>query len=103
MNEDDVRKHAEAHGEAMVAGDIRRAGDDLTDEAKAVVGPVMSALPRPVTAAEVQSVEGGGEEYVVRIRYSGADREGEGEKEVVVQSRWAEHDGRPMIVRAEIV
>jgi hypothetical protein len=97
MNEDDVRKHAEAHGEAMLAGDIRRAGDDLTDEAKAGAGPVMSALPRPITAAEVQSVSGTGDEYVVRICYSGAD------KEVVVQSRWGEHEGRPMIVGAEIV
>jgi hypothetical protein len=97
MNEDDVRKHAEEHGQAIVAGDLRRAGEDLTEEARGQAGPVMGTLPRPVTAASVESVRPDGGEFVARIRYSG-----EG-SEAIVESRWAERDGRPMVVELTAV
>jgi hypothetical protein len=97
MNEDDVRKHAEEHGQAVVAGDLRRAGEDLTGEAREQAGAVMGTLPRPVTAATVESVRPDGGEFVVRARYSGED------SEAIIESRWAERDGRPMIVELTAV
>lgn len=97
MNEDDVRKHAEEHGQAIVAGDLRRAGEDLTEEARGQAGAVMGSMPRPVTAANIESVRTDGDEFVVRIRYSGED------SEAMVDSRWADRDGRPMVVELTAV
>lgn len=96
MDEASVREHAEAHSQAMVEGDLGRAGTDLTKEAAATIGPVMKAMPRPVTNAEVQKIEAAGEEYIVHIRYGG-----EGE-EIVVRSRWTDDGGRPRIAEATL-
>lgn len=92
MDESIVKQHAEAHGQAIVDGDMNRAGSDLTKDAMAEAGPVMKALPRPVTAADVQSVTAEGDAFVATIRYRGTDDEG-----VVVRSRWIDEGGRPKI------
>jgi hypothetical protein len=97
MDEQSVRQHAEGHGQAIVAGDLKTASQDLTEEGMKAGGSVMPQLPRPVTGAEVQSVESSGDEYVVLIHYRGAD------KEATVESRWAERDGRPKIVDMKVV
>ncbi len=96
MDEASVREHAQAHGQAMVEGDINRAGSDLTKEAMATIGPVMKAMPRPVTNAEIQKVEAAGDEFIVDIRYTGDD------SEVTVRSRWIEESGRPKVAEASI-
>jgi hypothetical protein len=92
MDEATIREHARAHAAALAAGDPNRAAQDLTDEARAAAGPVMKALPRPVETAEVTGVTAEGDEFVAGILYSG------GGSETLVVSRWAERDGRPMIV-----
>lgn len=93
MDESAVRRHAEAHGRAMVEGDVMRAGGDLTPEAQARARDVMRELPREISDVEILTIESaGGGEYVSRVRYSGEGRE------VTVESRWAEREGRPMIV-----
>jgi hypothetical protein len=91
MDESAVRERADAHGQAVAAGDLNRAGGDLTKEAMAEAGSVMKALPRPVTGAEIESVESAGDGYVVLIRYSGAD------SDVKVRSRWVDDEGTPKI------
>ena len=97
VDEGSVREHAEAHGNALVEGDLRRAGSDLTPEMQAVAGDVMAKFPKKVETAEVVSVEAGGDEAVVRARYGGQGAE------VTVESRWAERDGRPKIVDMRVV
>ena len=97
MNDATVREHAEAHGRAVVEGDLRRAASDLTEGAQAGAGAVMAQLPRPLKDAEVVDVEQAGTEALARIRYSGEDGA------VTVASRWADHGGRPMIVGLEVV
>ena len=93
MDESTVRRRAEAHGRAMVEGDVMRAGRDLTTEAQARARDVMRELPRSIADAEILTIESvGGDEYVSRIRYSGEGRD------VTVESRWAKREGRPMIV-----
>ena len=93
MDESTVRRHAEAHGRAMVEGDVMRAGNDLSAEAQARARDVMRELPRELVDAQILTIESaGGDEYVSRIRYSGEGRE------VTVEARWAEREGRPMIV-----
>jgi hypothetical protein len=91
MDEDVVRSHVQAHGEAMVAGDLRRAGADLTESGRAGAGTVMAALPKAIESAELVSLEPAGDCYLARIRYRGEGRQ------VEVRSRWEERDGRPMI------
>ena len=96
MDESTVRQHAEAHGNAVVAGDLKAAGSDLTPEAAAQAPGVMGKLPRPTTAAEVQKLETVGDEVVVHILYKGAD------SDATVVSTWADRDGRPKIVNLEV-
>lgn len=97
MDEQSVRTHAEGHGEALVNGDLRRAGGDLTPEAQAQAPEVMSNFPKKVETAEVTSLEIQGEEAVVLAVYKG-----EG-KEVKVESRWGERDGRPKILDMKVI
>jgi hypothetical protein len=92
VDEATVRRHAEEHGDAVVAGDLRRAGSDLDGDALAQAGDVMKQLPRTMKASSVESIEVSGEAATVRTRYSGEEGEG------VVESRWEDRDGRPKIV-----
>ena len=93
MEESVVREHAQAHADAMVAGDLARAGGDLTPEAQEAAAGVMRELPRPVETAELVRVEAAGDDgFVSHIRYGG------GGKTVTVEARWADQGGRPRIV-----
>jgi hypothetical protein len=92
MDESVVREHAEAHGQAIVDGDTNRAGSDLTRAGMEAVGPVMKAMPQPVTKAEVQSVESKGDSVEVLIRYTGT-----GDETLNVRSVWVDEGGRPKI------
>lgn len=97
MDEAKVRDEAEMHGRATVEGDLKTAGSSLDKEAYGPAGEVMEKLPKPLEDSEVGSVEIAGDEAVVQIRYSG------GGDEVVVESRWAERDGRPKIVGLRVL
>lgn len=97
MDESTVKQHAEAHGNAVVAGDLRTAGADLTPEVASQAQTVMGQLPRPTTGAEVLKVESAGDDAVrAHILYKGSD------SETTVISTWADRDGRPMITNLEI-
>ena len=57
----------------------------------------MKALPKPLNAAEVESVEPEGDGFVARIRYSN-DTDA-----TVVASTWASVDGEAKIVDLEVL
>jgi hypothetical protein len=97
MDQDTVRLHAQAHGDAVVANDLRQAGSDLTPEAQKEAPGVMGKLPRPVVSATIESVEDHGDESVALISYGGEN------ESVKVESRWGERDGRPMILSLTVV
>lgn len=97
MDETKVREHAEAHGRAMVAKEWERAGSDVVAEIEDTVPGVMKRMPRPIEGAEVVSVEDLGDSAVAVIVYSGADQE------TKVESTWADREGRPMIVKLEVL
>ncbi len=97
MDQETIRLHAQAHGDAVVANDLGKAGSDLTQDAQKQAPGVMGKLPRPVASADVVSVEEGGDGYVATIVYGGE------ENSVTVESRWAEQEGRPMIVSLTVV
>jgi hypothetical protein len=60
-------------------------------------GEVMQAMPKPLTASEVVSVDEAGGVFTARIRYSGD------EGATTVDSRWEDVDGSPTIVGLEVV
>lgn len=97
MDGETIKLHAQAHADAVVAGDLNKAGSDLTPDAQKQAPGVMGELPRPVSSAEVQSVSEEGDAFVARILYSGED------ESATVDSRWAERDGRPMILSLTVV
>lgn len=97
MDENTIREHADAHAQAVVAGDMGKASSDLNEEAMQQAPSVMKALPRPTTGASVQDVTAEGDAYVARILYSGESAA------TTVASRWVEQDGRPVIASLEIV
>lgn len=96
MDENVVRERAQAHADAVVAGDLRRAGSDLTKESGAQAPGVMAKLPRPVRAARVESVTAAGDDLVARIAYEGDD------STTMVDSRWSERDGKVSIVELSL-
>ena len=94
MDEQTVRTRAEAFGEALVAGNVERAIEDLSPALRQNLGEVLSLFPLPATAAEIDSIERSPTGFVLTLRLTGAA------EEVVVQTRWKDRDGQPTIVEA---
>lgn len=97
MDEAKTRGTIEEHAAAVVRGDMDAVTADFSEELRPQVPQIAQALPRPVTAADVLSIEVGDEESVAMIRYSGDTGE------VTIRSRWREIGGRPLIVHGEPV
>jgi hypothetical protein len=94
MDEQAVREHAQAHCDALLAGDIDRATAQLSNELRSNLGHVLPLLPLPLTAASVDSVERTGTGYLAVLHLVGET------DEVRLQTRWKDRDGRPTIVEA---
>ena len=96
MDTDSVRQHAQAHGDAVVRGDLDAVTADFVPEMRPQVPELAKGLPRPTTSAEVLSVEDAGDHANVEIRYSG------GQDAVTIRSLWEEREGegRPLIAGA---
>ena len=92
MDEQRVRERAEAVCAALVAGDVERMSEDISDELRRKLGEVLALLPLPVAEATVESITHGGAAYVVVVRLVGEN------EEVRIQSRWKDRDGHPTIV-----
>ena len=97
MDDATVRTAAEEHAHATVAKDFKVAGSTLSEPARAQAGDVMKAMPQDLSACEITGVVASGDETVVTIAYRGED------SETMVESRWAEIDGRPMIVNLTVL
>jgi hypothetical protein len=92
-----IRDRCQDHADAMVAGDLERAAEDLTDSGRADAAAVMKAIPRRLDSARVMNVSANGDEAVADIVYTGEGRD------VTVRSTWAEIDGRPYITKLTLV
>ena len=97
MDEAEVRERAEAHAGATMAGDLRKAGGDLTPEAAGSARAVMAQMPVPITSVDVTEIRPEGDRYVAVIVYSGE------ESKTTVASTWEEQDGDPMITKLEVL
>jgi hypothetical protein len=94
MDEQSVREHAQAHCDALLAGDIGLASQEMSRELQANLGPLVAMLPLPLTAASIESVEMTGKAYRAVLNLVG------GSGSIRLETRWKERDGRPTIVEA---
>jgi hypothetical protein len=95
MDEQRTRDHIQQHADAVERGDTDAVVADFSERLRPQVPEIVKALPQPVTAAEVLSVDVGDSESVALIRYSGDSGA------VVIRSQWRDEGGRPLIVHAE--
>jgi hypothetical protein len=95
MDDSETHEHIRQHADAVVRGDMDAVTADFSEDLRPRVPQIAQALPQPVTAAEVLSVEVGDAESVGMIRYSGDTGE------VTIRSRWQDQGGRPVIVHVE--
>jgi hypothetical protein len=92
MEEQIVREHAQAHCDALLAGDVGRAAEELSNELRANLGQLVSMLPMPLTAATVESVERTGSGIRAVLHLTGE------RAETRLETRWKDRNGRPTIV-----
>jgi hypothetical protein len=81
----------------MVAGDLKRASEDLTESCKADAAEVMKAIPRRLDSARVMNVSANGDGAEADIIYTGEGRD------VTVRSTWADVEGHPYITKLTLV
>ena len=94
MDEQVVRDQAEAVCQAIVAGNIDRVIEALSQELRQNIGEVVSLLPLPASSATIDSIDLGASAYVVALRVVGES------EEAMIQTRWKDRDGQPTIVEA---
>jgi hypothetical protein len=97
MDAEEVRSHAQAYCDALVAGDVDRAIEELSEELHQHVGELISQIPLPLTEATVESVEVGGKGYIANLVLVGESGT------VKVLTRWKDRDGTPTLVEASHV
>ena len=94
MDEPAIREQAQAFCDALVAGDVDKAIEFLSEELHRNLGEVIALLPLPALETAIESVEAGGAGYNVVLRLVGAT------ETVLIQTRWKDRDGTPTIIEA---
>jgi hypothetical protein len=97
MDEQAVREHAQATCEALLAGDIGKASEEMSRELRQNLGPIVAMLPMPMTEASIESIESTPTGYKAVLHLVG-----EGDT-LRLETRWKDRDGRPTIVEASRV
>jgi hypothetical protein len=92
IDEQAVRDHAQGHLDALIAGDVDRALQDLSKELRSQPGELMAMLPLPLTAGEIETVDLAASSYTAVLHLVGET------DETRLQTRWKERDERPTIV-----
>jgi hypothetical protein len=96
MDEQAVRQHAQAHLDALLAGDIGKAAEQMSNELRSNLGPIVAMLPMALIEASIESVEMTKTGYLTALRLVG-----EGGA-ISLDARWKDRDGRPTIVEASL-
>jgi hypothetical protein len=97
MDEQAVREHAQAHADALLAGDIGKASEQMSKELRSSLGRIAAMLPMPMTEASIESIESTPTGYKVVLHLVG-----EGDT-LRLETRWKDRDGKPTIVEASRV
>ncbi len=93
MDEQTVREHTDAFCQALLAGDVELAANDLSNELHANLGQLVAMLPMPLSAATVESVERTTSGFRVVVHLVG-----ESDEKTRLETRWKARDDRPVIV-----
>jgi hypothetical protein len=94
MDEQVVRERALAFRDALLAGDIGQASQEMSRELQQNLGQLVAMLPLPLSEGSVESVEMAGKGYRAVLALAGD------EGAIRLETRWKERDGRPMMVEA---
>jgi hypothetical protein len=94
MDEQSVREHAQAHCDALLAGDIGLASQEMSRELQSNLGQMVAMLPLPLTEARVEAIEVTAKGYRAVLHLVG-----EGGA-IRLETRWKDRDGRPTMVEA---
>jgi hypothetical protein len=79
------------------AGDIGKAAEEMSQELRSSVGPIVAMLPMPMTEASIESIESTPTGYKAVLHLVG-------EGDILrLETRWKDRDGRPTIVEASCV
>ena len=97
MDAEEVRSHAQAYCDALLAGNVDRAVEEFSQELHQHIGELISQIPLPLTEATVESVEVGGKGYIANLVLVGESGT------VRVLTRWKDRDGTPTLVEASHV
>lgn len=92
MDEQAVREHADAFCEALVAGDVELAAQELSNELRANLGQLVAMLPMPLTTATVESLERTASGFRAVLHLVGESTE------TRLETRWKNRDDRPVVV-----
>lgn len=91
----DLEQAVTEQSQARVEMSIQGYAKYLTPEAIDTLRASFPGIPPRVSKYEIASTDGGGNDYVVEIRYSSRD------DSFVVRSRWRKQDAGWMVVHAE--
>lgn len=97
MDELVVRERAEAFIEALKAGDVALASQEMSPQLQQNLGPLVAMLPLPVTEAAVEEVQMTGSGYRATVSLAGESGTAR------FETRWKERDGKPTMVEASHV
>jgi hypothetical protein len=96
MDEQVVREHAQAFCDALLAGDIGKASEEMSPQLRSNLGPVVAMLPMPLTEASVEAVQMTPSGFLAELRLVG-------EGTIRLETRWKNRDDRPTVVEASRV
>lgn len=91
----DLEQAVKEQSQARVDMSIQGYAKYLTPEALDTLRASFPGIPPRVSGYEIASTDGGGNEYVVEIRYTSRD------DSFIVRSRWRKQDSGWMVVHAE--
>ena len=97
MDEEAVRTHAQAHCDALLAGDIGKAAEEMSKELRQNLGSIVGMLPLPLTEASIESIEMTHTGYRAVLHLVGET------DSIQLETRWKDRDGVPTIVEASRV
>ena len=92
MEEQTVREQADDFCEALVAGDIERGAQHLSDQLHANLGQLVAMLPMPLTTATVEAIERTASGFRAVLHLVGET------DETRLETRWKDRDDQPVIV-----
>ena len=97
MDERLIRERAGVLCDALLAGDIGKASQQMSPELQRNLGPVVAMLPLPLSAAQIEGVEMTGSGFRVVLALTGDDGS------IRLETRWKDRDGQPTVVEASHV